>query len=130
MKIVIEAAAFYVLVFVASYLLMAIGYKDLRSRLIVQRVVDRHREKMGTMDKILIIEAVAIVLYIILDFYVFWHVGAEPTALTAGFFAVCGGENGVMAWIRVQKQEERMRKWQLEDEERMAKNYSEGDDVS
>ena len=76
----------------------------------------RTKVPMGVMDKILIIELVVIVLYIIVDFWVFWHVGAEPSTLTMGFFAVCGGENGFMAWIKTRKEQERMRKWQREDE--------------
>ena len=75
----------------------------------------RKKEKMGTMDKILIIECVAIVIYIVVDFYMFWHIGSEPTTLTISFLAVCGGENGMMAWIKTRKEQERMRQWQLED---------------
>ena len=76
----------------------------------------RKRAPMGVMDTILIIELIAIVLYIVVDFWVFWHVGAEPSTLTMGFFAVCGGENGFMAWIKTRKEQERFRDWQKQDE--------------
>lgn len=73
------------------------------------------KDKIGVMDTILVIEAIAIVLYIAVDFIVFWHIGAEPSSLTIGFFSVCGGENGFMAWIKTRKEEERFRRYQKED---------------
>ena len=33
----------------------------------------------------------------------FWHTGAEPSTLTACVFGVCGLENGVMGWIKTNK---------------------------
>lgn len=82
----------------------------------------RKKEKMGVMDTILIIELIAILIYVIVDFWVFYRIGAEPSTLTMGFFAVCGGENGFMAWIKTRKEQERMRKWQLESEDK-AKDF-------
>lgn len=60
-------------------------------------------EKMGVMDKVLILEAVILVTYTVADLAVFWHTGAEPTTLTACVFGVCGLENGVMGWIKTNK---------------------------
>ena len=93
-----------------------------------------HKSKIGVMDTVLVIEGIAIVIYVVVDFLVFWHTGSEPSALTMGFFAVCGGENGAMAWIKTQKEQERLRKWQLEDEDRMQDqthngNNNEGDET-
>lgn len=34
---------------------------------------------------------------------VFWHTGNEPATLTACVFGVCGLENGVMGWIKTNK---------------------------
>ena len=59
--------------------------------------------KMGVMDKVLILEAVILVAYTVADLAVFWHTGAEPTTLTACVFGVCGLENGVMGWIKTNK---------------------------
>lgn len=59
--------------------------------------------KLGTMDKVLILEAVILVAYTVADLAVFWHTGAEPTTLTACVFGVCGLENGVMGWIKTNK---------------------------
>ena len=60
--------------------------------------------KMGTMDKVLILEAVILVAYTAADMAVFWHTGAEPSTLTACVFGVCGFENGVMGWIKTSKE--------------------------
>ena len=60
-------------------------------------------KKMGTMDKVLILEAVILVVYTVAALAVFWHTGAEPSTLTACVFGVCGLENGVMGWIKTNK---------------------------
>lgn len=59
--------------------------------------------KMGVMDKVLILEAVILVVYTAADLIVFWHTGSEPATLTACVFGVCGLENGVMGWIKTSK---------------------------
>ena len=59
--------------------------------------------KMGVMDKVLILEAVILVVYTAADLIVFWHTGNEPATLTACVFGVCGLENGVMGWIKTNK---------------------------
>ncbi len=60
-------------------------------------------KKMGVMDKVLILEGVILVVYAITDMVIFWHTSAEPTTLTACVFSVCGIENGVMGWIKTNK---------------------------
>lgn len=60
-------------------------------------------KKMGTMDKVLILEAVILVVYTVAALVVFWHTGNEPATLTACVFGVCGLENGVMGWIKTNK---------------------------
>lgn len=59
--------------------------------------------KMGVMDKVLIFEAAILIAYTIADLVVFWHTYAEPSTLTACVFGVCGLENGVMGWIKTNK---------------------------
>ena len=59
--------------------------------------------KMGVMDKVLILEAVILVAYTVAALAVFWHTGSEPATLTACVFGVCGIENGVMGWIKTNK---------------------------
>ena len=55
------------------------------------------------MDKILVVEAVFLVSYTVADLVVFWHTGSEPATLTGCVFGVCGLENGVMGWIKTNK---------------------------
>ena len=107
-----------VLCYAAAFLLgFAISWLVFRRK---ARKASQHVKaaEIGVMDKVLIIEAIAIILYVTADLFVFWHTGSEPSTLTMSFFAVCGGENGFMAWIKTRKEQERMRKWQLEDQEK------------
>ncbi len=69
----------------------------------LQRNGDGRMEKVGVMDKVLILEAVILVAYTVAALAVFWHTGAEPSTLTACVFGVCGLENGVMGWIKTNK---------------------------
>ena len=69
----------------------------------LQRDDGGRREKVGVMDKVLILEAVTLVAYTVADLAVFWHTGGEPSTLTACVFGVCGLENGVMGWIKTNK---------------------------
>lgn len=69
----------------------------------LQRDDGGHKGKVGVMDKVLILEAVTLVAYTVADLAVFWHTGAEPSTLTACVFGVCGLENGVMGWIKTNK---------------------------
>ena len=61
------------------------------------------KKKMGVMDKVLILEVVILVAYTTADLIGFWHTGSEPATLTACVFGVCGLENGVMGWIKTNK---------------------------
>lgn len=112
-NIILKAVISYAVAFVLAF---GLAWLIFRRRAIMQGAKHGKQEKMGVMDKILIIEAIAITLYVIADFLVFWHTGSEPSTLTMSFFAVCGGENGFMALIKTRKEQERMRKWQFEDQ--------------
>nr|UVY15379.1 MAG: hypothetical protein [Bacteriophage sp.] len=61
------------------------------------------KRKIGTMDKVLVLEGVILVAYTVAALAVFWHTGGEPSTLTACVFGVCGLENGVMGWIKTNK---------------------------
>ncbi len=69
----------------------------------LQPEVGGDKGKMGVMDKVLILEAVILVAYTVAALAVFWHTGNEPATLTACVFGVCGLENGVMGWIKTNK---------------------------
>ena len=83
------------------------------------RLATAAKKKMGTMDKVLILEGVILVAYTAADLAVFWHTGNEPATLTACVFGVCGFENGVMGWIKTNKEKYRERRWQKEDQKAM-----------
>ncbi|OUQ61185.1 hypothetical protein B5E56_03505 [Flavonifractor sp. An112] len=69
----------------------------------------KQKTKIGTMDKILLLEAVVLIAYTIAALAVFWHTGTEPSTLTACVFSLCGVENGVMGWIKNEKQKKEAR---------------------
>lgn len=103
-KTIIVAAAAWLAGAIVGVLLCHVTISHLRRRVRDLRLELRgKRGKMGVMDKILIFEAVVLILYTVADMVVFWHVGAEPTTLTACVFGVCGLENGVMGWIKTNK---------------------------
>lgn len=80
------------------------GHKHLRKRLRTLRQERKPpKKKMGTMDRILVLEAVFLVAYTVADLVVFWHTGSEPATLTGCVFGVCDLENGVMGWIKTNK---------------------------
>lgn len=103
MKTVIVAALAMVAGTVLGFLICGATVRRLRLRLRAARSGTDDPRKMGVMDKVLILEAVILVAYTVADLAVFWHTGAEPTTLTACVFGVCGLENGVMGWIKTNK---------------------------
>ena len=117
MKIFIVAAAAWAAGALLGYFVARLAYKHLRKRLRTLRQERKPpKKKMGTMDRILVLEAVFLVAYTVADLVVFWHTGSEPATLTGCVFGVCGLENGVMGWIKTSKERRRDRKWQKEDE--------------
>lgn len=102
MKNLFVAAAAWVCGVLLGCWLARHALRRMRKRL--RALMDKKKPgKMGTMDKILILEAVVLVAYTVADLAVFWHTGSEPSTLTACVFGVCGLENGVMGWIKTNK---------------------------
>ena len=120
MKIFIVAAAAWAAGALLGYFVARLAYKHLRKRLRTLRQERKPpKKKMGTMDRILVLEAVFLVAYTVADLVVFWHTGSEPATLTGCVFGVCGLENGVMGWIKTNKDKQQDRKWAEEDRQRM-----------
>ena len=72
----------------------------------LRRYIPRYapkKKKMGVMDKILVLEAILLISYTVAAMWIFYRVGSEPSTLTACVFGVCGLENGVMGWIKTNK---------------------------
>lgn len=103
MKTIIVAALAMVTGTALGFLICGATVRRLRLRLRAARDGTGKPGKMGVMDKVLILEGVILVAYTVADLVVFWHTGAEPTTLTACVFGVCGLENGVMGWIKTNK---------------------------
>lgn len=72
-------------------------------------------KKAGMMDRILLVLAIFLLVFIIAMTIVFVCCGSVPDTLITGVFAVCGGECGVMGWIKNRKEQLQSRKWELED---------------
>ena len=105
MKTIIAAVVAWAIGAALGYLLARVALRRLRHKVRdLRRQLRGEKGKIGVMDKILILEAVVLVTYTVADMIVFWHVGAEPTTLTACVFGVCGLENGVMGWIKTSKE--------------------------
>lgn len=106
MKLPIMAALAMSVGTILGFLLCCATVGRLRKQGHTPRKSARARDKptkMGVMDKVLILEAVILVAYTVAALAVFWHTGNEPATLTACVFGVCGLENGVMGWIKTNK---------------------------
>ena len=104
MKTIIVAAVAWAIGAALGVLLARAALRRLRHKVRdLRRQLRGEKGKMGVMDKVLVLEAVVLIAYTVADLVVFWHTGAEPTTLTACVFGVCGLENGVMGWIKTNK---------------------------
>lgn len=91
---------------ILGFIVCGAAVRRMRRRLRAFRRAEAKPGKMGVMDKILVLEGVILVAYTVAALVVFWHTSAEPSTLTACVFGVCGLENGVMAWIKTNKDKE------------------------
>lgn len=67
------------------------------------------------MDVILIGLAVFLLIFIVVMLALYYITGGIPDTLCACVFGICGGECGVMGWIRTTKDKQSDRRNQLED---------------
>ena len=67
------------------------------------------------MDVILVFIAVFLLAFIVTMIILYYTTGAIPDTLCTCVFAVCGGECGVMGWIKTTKERQRDRQYELED---------------
>ena len=75
----------------------------------------KEKKSIRTMDIILAVIAVFLLLFIVV---MIW--------LCTCVFAACGGECGVMGWIKTTKERQRERSFELEDREHNEKIQKEG----
>ena len=69
------------------------------------------------MDVILVFIAVFLLAFIVTMIILYYTTGAIPDTLCTCVFAACGGECGVMGWIKTTKERQRERRYELEDRE-------------
>lgn len=70
-----------------------------------------------TTNVILLILAVFLLGFVVAMIWLYVKTGAIPDTLCTCVFAICGGECGVMGWIKTTKERTRERKYELEDRE-------------
>nr|WP_289765374.1 hypothetical protein [uncultured Acetatifactor sp.] len=75
----------------------------------------RRKKGVRTMDVILAFIAVFLLAFIVTMIILYYLTGAIPDTLCTCVFAVCGGECGVMGWIKTTKERQRDRQYELED---------------
>lgn len=73
------------------------------------------KKDVRTMDVILVVIAVFLLLFIITLLILYYITGAIPDTLCTCVFTICGGECGVMGWIKTTKERRKDRQYELED---------------
>lgn len=89
------------------------------------------KKKNGTMDIILVLIALFLLLFVLVMLVLYYRTGGIPDTLCTCVFAICGGECGVMGWIKTNKERYRDRQYELEDrehDEKMHRNKEEIED--
>lgn len=84
----------------------------------------RKKKKIRTMDVVLVIVALFLLVFVIALMWMHYRTGGIPDTLCTCVFAICGGECGIMGWIKTTKERCQDRKNELEDrkhDERMRK---------
>ena len=64
----------------------------------------KEKKSVRTMDIILAVIAVFLLLFIVVMVWLYYQTGAIPDTLCTCVFAACGGECGVMGWIKTSKE--------------------------
>lgn len=72
-------------------------------------------KEVRTMDVILVFIAIFLLVFIVTMLILYYITGAIPDTLCTCVFAVCGGECGVMGWIKTTKERKKERQQELED---------------
>ena len=86
----------------------------------------KEKKSIRTMDIILAVIAVFLLLFIVVMIWLYYQTGAIPDTLCTCVFAACGGECGVVGWIKTTKERQRERAFELEDREHNEKIQKEG----
>jgi hypothetical protein len=79
------------------------------------KVKDGKKKPTGIMDRILVLIAVLLIAFSMAMIVIYIKTGGIPDTLCTCVFSVCGGECGVMGWIKTNKDKQRDREDELED---------------
>ncbi len=80
------------------------------------------KEPKKMMDIILVILAVFLLIFTVTMLVMYYIKDGIPDTLCTCVFAICGGECGVMGWIKTTKERYRDRQFELEDRQEEKKN--------
>lgn len=73
------------------------------------------KKERRTLDLILIAIAVFLLAFVVAMIWLYYRTEGIPDTLCSCVFAACGGECGVMGWIKVTKERYRDRSFELKD---------------
>ena len=82
-------------------------------------------KKRKTMDIILVVIAVTLFVFAAIMIWLYYCTGGIPDTLCTCVFGVCGGECGVMGWIKTTKDRNKDREEFLSDREHQEKRERE-----
>lgn len=77
----------------------------------------RQKKEVRTMDVVLVVIALFLLVFVTVLIVLYYLTGGIPDTLCTCVFAICGGECGVMGWIKTTKERKQERKYELEDRE-------------
>lgn len=75
----------------------------------------RQKKEVRTMDVVLVVIALFLLVFVTVLIVLYYLTGGIPDTLCTCVFAICGGECGVMGWIKTTKERKLERKYELED---------------
>lgn len=77
--------------------------------------------RFGIMNLILVIIGVSTFFFVLKMINLFELYGCLPDALITCYFAVIGGECGIMGWIKTTQEKKQERQWLIEDQKKAEK---------
>lgn len=92
----------------------------------------KEKNKAGTMNVVLVVIGIFLIAFIVVMLALYYLTGGIPDTLCTCVFAICGGECGIMGWIKTTKEKNQDRKFTLEDreyEEKREKEFMATQDV-
>lgn len=135
LKIVLASVGAFAIGFVVLYLLTALFNRVRKKKRRRKRTPEHEVEvkkktliaRIGTMNLILLIMGVMLFLFTRKMIEMFETYQSTPDTLISCVFALCGGECGVMGWIKNSKERYRDRMWEQEDRKHLEEGGTQND---